>query len=116
VLVVDDAHSVQESLSWLLGVEGYCVLAAENGQWALDVLEKTARLPRLILLDLAMPIIDGRAFLELRAKDAILRQIPVVVLSGNPPRGEPLEGINAYLQKPVRSDRLIATVDQAASS
>ena len=107
---------MRESLSWLLGVEGYCVLAAENGQTALDVLEKAARLPRLILLDLAMPIMDGRAFLELRAKDAILRQIPVVVLSGNPPRGEPLEGINAYLQKPVRSDCLIATVDQAASS
>jgi len=48
--------------------------------------------------------------------DPMLRQIPVVVVSGNPPSGEPPNGINAYLQKPVRFDRLIAIVDLAASS
>jgi hypothetical protein len=38
-------------------------------------LEKAAHFPCLILLDLAMPILDGRGFLELRAKDPMLRQI-----------------------------------------
>jgi CheY-like chemotaxis protein len=79
-------------------------------------LEKAAHFLCLILLDLAMPILDGRGFLELRAKDPMLRQIPVVVVSGNPPSGEPPNGINAYLQKPVRFNRLIAIVDLAASS
>jgi CheY-like chemotaxis protein len=116
VLVVDDDRSMRESLAGLLDVKGYSVLEAENGQKALDVLEKAPRFPCVILLDLAMPIMDGRGFLKLRARDAILRQIPVVVLSGTPQRGEPLKGINAYLQKPVRSDRLIATVDLAARS
>jgi CheY-like chemotaxis protein len=46
----------------------------------------------------------------------MLRQIPVVVVSGNPPGGKPLNGIDAYLQKPVSFDRLIAAVDFAASS
>jgi CheY-like chemotaxis protein len=116
VLVVDDDRSVRESLSGLLDVEGYSVLAAENGQTALDILEKAAHFPCLILLDLAMPIMDGRGFLKFRAKDPMLRQIPVVVVSGDPPRGEQLSGIEAYLQKPVRFDRLIATVDLAARS
>jgi hypothetical protein len=40
----------------------------------------------------------------------------VVVLSGNPPSAELLNGIEAYLQKPVSFDRLIAAVDLAASS
>jgi CheY-like chemotaxis protein len=82
VLVVDDDRSMRESLAGLLDVKGYSVLEAENGQKALDVLEKAPRFPCVILLDLAMPIMDGRGFLKLRARDAILRQIPVVVLSG----------------------------------
>jgi CheY-like chemotaxis protein len=111
VLVVDDDRSVRESLSKLLDAAGYSVLEVENGQKALEVLEKAAHFPCLILLDLAMPVMDGRGFLKLRAKDPMLRQIPVVVVSGNPPSGEPLNGIDAYLQKPVRFDRLIAIVD-----
>ena len=101
VLVVDDDRSARESLSTLLDVEGYSVLEAANGQNALDVLEKASHFPSLILLDLAMPLMDGHGFLKLRAKDPMLRQIPVVVVSGNPPSGEPLNGIDAYLQKPV---------------
>jgi CheY-like chemotaxis protein len=116
VLVVDDDRLARESLSGLLNVEGYSVLMAENGHRALDILKKAAYFPCLILLDLAMPIMDGRGFLKLRAKDPMLRQIPVIVVSGDPPRGEQLGGIEAYLQKPVRFDRLIATVDLAARS
>ena len=116
VLVVDDDLPARESLSRLLDLGGYSVLEAENGQKAVDVLENAAHFPCLILLDLAMPIMDGHGFLKLRAEHPMLRQIPVVVVSGNPRGGEPLNGINAYLQKPVSFDRLIAAVDLAASS
>ena len=116
VLVVDDDRSMRESLAGLLDLGGYSVLEAENGQKAVDVLENAAHFPCLILLDLAMPIMDGHGFLKLRAEHPMLRQIPVVVVSGNLRGGEPLNGINAYLQKPVRFDRLIAIVDLAASS
>lgn len=111
VLVVDDDRSMRESLAGLLDVKGYSVLEAENGQKALDVLEKAPRFPCVILLDLAMPIMDGHGFLKLRAEHPMLRQIPVVVVSGNPRGGEPLNEINAYLQKPVSFDRIIAIVD-----
>jgi len=56
VLVVDDDRSVRESLSRLLAVEGYSVLEADNGQKALEALEKAAHFLSLILLDLAMPV------------------------------------------------------------
>jgi CheY-like chemotaxis protein len=68
--------------------------------------------PCLVVLDLAMPVMDGRGFLKLRAQDPILRDIPVVVVSGNSQSGEPLEGIEAYLRKPVDVDRLIDVIDQ----
>jgi CheY-like chemotaxis protein len=87
--------------------EGYSVLEAENGRHALELLEKTPHLPCVILLDLAMPVMDGRGFLKLRAQDSALRQIPVVMVSGDPPSGELLDGIDAYLHKPVKVDHLI---------
>jgi CheY-like chemotaxis protein len=58
---------------------------------------------------------NGRSFLEIRAKNPFLRQIPVVVVSGSPASGEPIKGIAAYLRKPVNFDRLMAAVIVAAS-
>ena len=115
VLVVDDELSIREVLSALLCTKGYSVLEAANGQEALEVLEKSANFPRIILLDLSMPIMNGRSFLEIRAKNPFLRQIPVVVVSGSPASGEPIKGIAAYLRKPVNFDRLMAAVIVAAS-
>ena len=112
VLVVDDDPFVRESLSELLAAKGYSALQAENGQKALEVLKKTPRFPCLIVLDLVMPVMDGRGFLMLRADDPILRDIPVVVVSGSMQSGEPLDGIDAYLRKPVKVDRLIEIIDQ----
>ena len=112
MLLVDDDPLGRESLSELLDAKGYSVLEAENGQTALEVLKKTPHFPCLIVLDLAMRVMDGREFLKLRAVDPILRDIPVVVVSGNMPPGEPLVGIDAYLRKPVKVDRLIEVIDQ----
>src|ERR1700730_13811531 len=67
VLLVDDDPLGRESLSELLDAKGYSVLEAENGQTALEVLKKTPHFPCLIVLDLAMPVMDGREFLKLRA-------------------------------------------------
>ena len=111
VLVVDDDLLARRFLSRLLNVEGYSVLEAENGQKALEVLEQTTHAPCMILLDLAMPVLDGHGFLKIRANDPALRQIPVAVVSGNVQRGEPLSGIDAILEKPVSRTRLMAVVE-----
>ncbi len=107
VLLVDDDQDIRESLSELLDASGYVVLQAENGQIALDVLKTTPRFPCVVLLDLSMPVLDGREFLRRRASDPILRDIPVVVVSGSNPPAEPLPGIDEYLKKPVKFERLI---------
>ena len=54
-----------------------------------------------------MPVLDGHQFLEYRAEDPVLRHIPVVVVSANPQPPQPLEGIEAYLQKPLEPDVLL---------
>ena len=111
VLVVDDDPGIRESMSDLLHKKGYSVLQAENGQRALDVLKTTPQFLCLIVLDMAMPIVDGRVFLKRRAHDAALRDIPVVVVSGSSQTG-PLPGIGGYFRKPVNVDRLIEVIDQ----
>jgi CheY-like chemotaxis protein len=112
VLVVDDDRDVRESLSNLLAMEGYSVLEAENGQQALELLERGSHFPRVILLDLAMPVMDGHQFLELRAGDPVLRQIRVIVASGNTQSGESLGGIDNYLRKPFDVGVLIDMIDR----
>ncbi len=111
VLLVDDDEDIRETLSELLDANGYQVLEAENGQIALDVLKKTPRFPCVVVLDLSMPVLDGREFLRRRASDPILRDIPVVVVSGSNQPAEPLEGIDEYLRKPVKIDRLMEIID-----
>jgi CheY-like chemotaxis protein len=111
VLLVDDDPDIRETLSELLDANGYEVLEAENGQIALDVLKNTPRFPCVVLLDLSMPVLDGREFLRRRASDPILRKIPVVVVSGSNQPADPIEGIDEYLRKPVKFERLIEIIE-----
>src|ERR1700754_3783252 len=54
---------------------------ATNGHEALQKLQNTSSLPDLIFLDLNMPLMDGRQFMEAVKSDINLQQIPVVILS-----------------------------------
>src|SRR5579859_5350405 len=79
VLIVEDTEALRETLATIIRLEGHQVVTAENGQLALDALYNAEYC--LILLDIAMPIMDGFEFL--RAYDRQLRpHIPVIILSG----------------------------------
>ncbi len=79
ILVVDDTEDLREALEIVLGLEGYQVATAENGLRALDAVYQAEHC--LILLDIAMPVMDGFEFL--RVYDQQLRpHTPVIILSG----------------------------------
>jgi len=80
VLVVDDDPAILEALSCALTVEGYAVDVASDGAGALDRLASGAR-PGVILLDLMMPTMDGRKFLDVIGASAELSAIPVIVMT-----------------------------------
>jgi len=109
LLLVDDDEDLREVTSTLLLSSGYRILEARNGKEAIEVLVKAERLPRLILLDLAMPILDGRGFLRWRETDPIVREIPVIVISGSS-LFIPLEGVDAFLRKPVEVTGLLRLI------
>jgi CheY-like chemotaxis protein/HPt (histidine-containing phosphotransfer) domain-containing protein len=114
VLLVEDDDSIREIVAEVLASRGYEVWQARNGREALDVLRKrVAAPPRLILLDLMMPDMDGRQFLAERRKEPALVPIPVIVLTaaGRTQVSPELE-VAAWLSKPVELDRLLTTVAQ----
>src|SRR5436305_881050 len=83
ILLVEDDHDVHSILSDLLGYEGFEVVEARNGQEALAALRKLGASVALILLDLMMPVMDGRTFIERLRADASLPKPPVVVLTAS---------------------------------
>ena len=109
VMLIDDDEDVRTTMSELLTTRGYSTLEAENGKQAIEVLTKAARLPMLMILDMAMPVLDGRGFLRLRARDPILREIPVFVVSASEP-SILLEGIEMFMRKPVEVTRLLQII------
>jgi len=115
VLVVEDDTDVREALLLLLEQEGIDALGATNGRDALDRIEQGFR-PRLILLDLMMPVMDGERFLHVRMGDERLQSIPVVVVTAlQRMRVDPAElRVDAIIPKPVDPSRVIATVRQYA--
>jgi CheY-like chemotaxis protein len=80
VLVIDDDRAVLDGLSELLENEGYNPVTAQDGRTALERLRRGVR-PRVILLDLMMPGMDGWDFRHEQLRDDDLKDIPVVVIT-----------------------------------
>lgn len=113
VLIVEDDAALRESLRATLQERGYSVATAESGTVALEVLGSGER-PCLILLDLAMPAMDGWTFLQHARRQPAIAGIPIVVLSGRllgPSRDSALPA-DGYIRKPVRADDLLAQVER----
>ncbi len=80
LLVVDDDPAVREGLEELLRLQGYLVLTAADGTEGLRVMHDES--PDLVILDVAMPGLDGFNVATLIKKDPALNRIPVVLYSG----------------------------------
>lgn len=114
ILIVDDDPHVSEALSVVLADEGYAVATASNGREALAFLHHRAA-PRVILLDLMMPVMDGYQFLEQRRADETLSAIPVVVLTAGALDERIGElAVSDCLRKPLDLDALLATIGRYA--
>ncbi|HEX3765081.1 MAG TPA: response regulator [Kofleriaceae bacterium] len=81
ILVVDDDRDIRDSLVELLTEYGFPATGAGNGAEALEVLRTSAQPPALILLDLMMPVMDGREFRERQLENPAWTAIPVIVIS-----------------------------------
>jgi CheY-like chemotaxis protein len=79
ILVVDDEAAIRDLLVDVLQMEGFVVDAAGHGAEALDI--ASAHRPDLVLLDLMMPVMDGRQFVERCRRMPALAALPIVLMS-----------------------------------
>ena len=109
VLIVEDTEDLRELFMEVLRQDGYRVLGAENGREALDVLSAEGSEPCLVLLDMMMPVMDGKTFIESLHAAHRAATLPVVVVSATVgDKGVP--GTSGFVKKPVAPDVLIALV------
>ena len=104
VLIVDDDPISRKRLSDRLQTEGFRILQAANGREALSVLEDQT--PSLILIDMAMPVMDGWKLVQAIRCYEELAAIPVVLMT----EGELPETKLPVMRKPIDPDQAVETL------
>jgi putative two-component system response regulator len=100
VLVVDDVEMNRLILEEILKND-YSILTAENGKKALEVLQNASILPKIILLDVFMPEMNGYEFLEIMKADESFKRIPVIFITTSDSESEALSaGAVDFISKP----------------
>ena len=113
LLVVDDDQHAKEGLAEFLLAHGYRVSEAKDGAEALSKVE--AYRPSVVLLDLALPGMDGWSVTRRLRSDDRFTRLPVIAMSwlDYPDEvGRAFEaGCNAFLPKPVDLGRLVSLIE-----
>jgi two-component system, chemotaxis family, chemotaxis protein CheY len=114
VLLVDDDPDVRCTTAEGLREKGYLVRTAANGAEAMALAERS--LPSILILDLDMPIMDGREFLDRRRTEGgPLSETPVILITGHTADEEApavRRAVEAWLQKPVDVDELAGAIQR----
>ena len=110
VLVVDDDCDSRSLLEMALSFLGYEVTTATNGQEGLAAARRIR--PDVILLDLAMPVMDGYAFRAAQLVDPSLAHIPVICVSGRHDADEASRTMNlaGCVGKPFALDEIVVRI------
>jgi twitching motility two-component system response regulator PilH len=118
MLVVDDSPTICAVLGKMLRQDGYAVLKATDGKEAIE-LARSER-PALIFLDIVMPGMNGFAVLRALRHDPLTRDIPIVMISGNPQATEQFYvqrfGADDFMQKPFDRDEVYLRIGQLVRS
>jgi CheY-like chemotaxis protein len=115
ILLIEDDAGVREGLSEIISSEGYPVVSCADGQMAMDRLASADELPRMIVLDFAMPHMDGWAFLAERKKDARLSRIPVLGMTASQQfvgQRRPPDEVEELLRKPFPVEDILRSIEK----
>lgn len=112
ILAVDDMPTNLEILRVRLEAQGYEVITAEDGEQALAKARELE--PDLVLLDIMMPKLDGIAVLKQLKQDAMLRFVPIILVTAKSDVRDVVSGLDSggdeYLTKPFEHAALTARV------
>lgn len=111
VLVVDDEAGIRKMLNEVLSLEGIPVETAINGREALDILAKSG--PMVVLLDLLMPVLDGRGVMQALDANPAERSRHKIILMSAWDRLEQARDLepDGRLAKPFTVDQLLNAIN-----
>lgn len=115
VLVVEDDDALRRMLEQFLVFEGFRVLTAAHGAEALRSLNGNT--PALVVLDLALPWVNGLEVLAIMRTDPRLRDIPVLVVTGTMTTARDLQAFQPLIlvRKPVNPEAIAPVIHQMLS-
>jgi two-component system, OmpR family, response regulator len=112
-LVVDDEPALAKCVQSYLEFEGFSVRLAANRAEIVDQL-RTPPVPDLVLLDVVLPDADGFDILLRMREHAVLKNVPVIMLTGKATRESVIKGLargaDGYVTKPFEPDALMEAV------
>ena len=114
ILIVEDNVKNLKLVRDVLQFHGYSTLEAETGEAGVALAQ--TRIPALILLDVQLPGMDGRATLKVLKADANTRDIPIIALTAFAMKGDKesfqSEGFDGYMAKPIDIKELPKIVER----
>jgi len=112
LVVEDDAFNIQLIRSLLKKVSEMHIISSHDGEKALDILEFGDDNIDMILLDLRMPIMDGKELLKRIRSNPEYNELPILIISVDRTNEEELRlmGANDFIQKPFNIDDLVAKI------
>jgi DNA-binding response OmpR family regulator len=114
ILIAEDERDIRDLITFTLTFGGYQVVAAANGEEALE--KARVEIPDLILMDVRMPKMTGYEACQEMKKDDRIKHIPVVFLSAKGQDSEVATGLDVgaveYILKPFAPDELTARVKE----
>lgn len=112
ILIVDDDLGTRLSISDYLELSGYSVIAADDGQQALAMVEQNH--PDLIVTDIVMPRMNGYELVRRVRQQVMFRLLPVILLTARTKTQERIlgyqSGCDLYLPKPFELEELAAAI------
>ncbi len=112
ILLVEDNPQNRYLVTFLLEKNGYEVISAEDGEQAIDSVEK--ELPDLILMDVQLPKLDGYEATRRIKADERFAGIPLIALTAHSMKGDRgkalAAGCDDYITKPVDAEGLLARI------
>jgi signal transduction histidine kinase/DNA-binding response OmpR family regulator len=120
LLLVEDNAVNQRVVLAMLRKKNYAIEVANNGQEALDKLERAAERYNLVLMDVQMPVLDGLETTRAIRRNKSWDYLPIIAMTAHAMIGDRERclqaGMNAYISKPVQQAGLIAVIEQYLAS
>jgi CheY-like chemotaxis protein len=110
VLIIEDEQNSRECIAEILARAGFHTAEAANGAAAWNYLQRSQP-PSLIILDINMPVMDGRKFREMQLRNPSFAEIPVIVVSALDSEATADLSANAVIRKPINIETLLQAVE-----